>query len=290
MARKKHDKSVPFWIVVIADKHCGHKLGLLNPSTTLPSEADSEKRYKPKLTDVQKWLWNDVYIPGLERCAKTIDKGDYGIIINGDALHGIKYPESAVSMRASDHIDIAVDCAMPATDLGNLVFIRVVMGTSAHNFGLGAGDIGLSERISDAVKGVNIRTILHGYLRLKNVLIDYRHAGTHPGTREWLRGDNIRRYTRDIIEKSITANNPPPQLLIRSHYHDPVIERVSHLGHECVSVVTPPLCLPDYWTTQSVRNLTFATAGFLLIKIQDGRVLDVECMKQTIDLRTIEEI
>ena len=74
----------------MADSHGGHVLGLVDPKTELQSEKLGI--HYPQLNDYQKYLWDDVYIKGIEDTFHLAGRDEIILFHKGDITQGNKYP------------------------------------------------------------------------------------------------------------------------------------------------------------------------------------------------------
>jgi len=279
--------SLSTWLYVLSDLQTGHKLGILSPYTVLPDIFGNDT-YRPALNEVQRWIW-DTYMAGLDKSKMIIGGEDAAAIVNGDINHGA-YLEQLWTESVSEQIKAAEFVLDPLVNQDNLKIVRTVMGTNRHTFGTGSSEKTVADNLKTKYPTKDIRVVMYGLLDLDGARIDYRHKGPGPGCREWLKGDNARRYAKDVIEIEVKHGNVPPNLILRSHFHEPIIERVNHLGYTTTIIITPALFVPDYWTLSNVTYIITETVGFMLVELRDGNVHNITQLTDTIDMRTKEAI
>lgn len=281
-----------FILAAISDTHGGFKLGLLNPKTILEDEDEEGNiiQYSPELNNTQKYLWDDVYLPAVDKLKELA--GDDEIILAhiGDPTHGNKYISEQVSTRLSDQIDIALFNLLPLCQLDNVSTIRIVKGTGSHEFGEGSAPILIQRLLSKAFPNKSIKAVNHGLMEIDGFEVDYAHHGPYPGSRDWLRGNVARYYLRDLMYQSINSGMRPPNLVLRGHYHQYVREWLSMNGNESWLVILPSMCMLSFYTRQATRSAFRSTNGLVAFEVEDGQLREAHFFGKTMDIRTKETI
>lgn len=264
----------------------------MHPDTILYSEDEDGNLtpWRPRLTATQEHLWG-LYTNGLE-LIKGLAGPDRTIFLhNGDETHGNKHPQSLVSTRMADQLLIADAFFTTAlSTLPNLARVRLVAGTGAHNFQEGSSTMIVARLLQGAFPALNIKPVYHGLMDIDGFAVDYSHHGPHPGSRVWLNGNIARFYLRDLMMNEIMAGRKPPQLVIRGHYHTPVIETVTMNGCTSTIVIMPAMCVLDDYARQATRSVFRITNGLFAFEIDGTRLVDIHQLTDTLDVRTKEQL
>jgi len=282
-------------LAVASDKHGGHKLGLLNPETTLEDEDRKGNlvEWHPELEPFQQYLWK-LHQKHIDDTKHLAGKDPIIVIDNGDLTAGNKYPHEQVSTRISDQFDIAAWNLRPWLDLKNVKTVRITKGTGAHNFGEGSSEVITQRILKGWYSKKDIRTIFHGLADISGTLIDYSHHGPFTGSRNWLRGNEARYYLKSLIQDELDLGNRPPNLVLRGHYHsyveEYVIKVVNGKRYKVQLNVIPSYCGIDSYARQATRSSYILTHGMVCYEIIDGKILDTYPFMETIDIRTKEKL
>jgi hypothetical protein len=272
------------------DLHAGHKLALLNPSTILYEEDENGdmRPYTPALTESQEYLW-ELYTDHIAESVRFADGCDLLLLVNGDITQGIKHPGHWVSNRISDQITIAVANLVPWFEYAHLKQVRISIGTSAHNFGIGSAEMLVAAQLAAMYPQVDIRVANHGFLTYEGVTFDYAHHGPGAGIRNWLHGNMARFYLRDLMQRDIIAGRVPPRIVERAHAHVKVHE-VLETGSYCSDLfVVPSYCMMDDYAVQVTKSIEGLTHGMLLHECDSGRHA-WQWLTKTLDVRAREVI
>lgn len=282
-------------LAVASDKHGGHKLGLLNPETILEDEDSKGNliQWTPELGAFQQYLWN-LHEQHVEDVKHLAGKNDIILIDNGDLTAGNKYPHEQISTRIADQFDIAAWNLRPWLELKNVKILRITKGTGAHTFGEGSSEI-ITQRI---LKGwypkKDIRTIYHGLAKIAGLVVDYTHHGPTTGSRNWLKGNEFRYYLKSLIQDEIDLGNTPPDLVLRSHFHEYVEEYIVKMfmgtRYKVQGNIIPSYCGIDDHARKITKSKHILHHGMVCYEVIDGKILDTVPMFETIDIRTREVI
>lgn len=272
-------------VACLSDTHGGCKLGLLNPKTVLHSEDIDGNLipYTPQLTAVQQWLWQG-YTEDIGQVVALAGNDEIVVIHHGDINHGNKYPEELVSTRPADQIEIGVMIVKP-WEAHRIRAMRLMFGTGAHSLGEGTTTIEVAARLGRKARAVN-----HGLFTVDGVTIDCAHHGAFPGSRNWLKGNIVRYYTRSIMYDAILRGEAPPRVVIRGHYHEWVHETVRLNGYVTDSIVLPAYCGLTGHGRQATRSAARISVGMAALEIVDGELRKIHPFYRVQDLRTREEL
>lgn len=207
-------------IVAVSDQHCGSSVALCPP---VPIPLDDGGEFLP--SKAQQWLyggWEDVW-----RRAAEIRERESAVLHwlnNGDAVDGAHHNSPQMPSTLSiTHADIFYQAAKIPIDLCP-DYIIGVRGTEAHG-GLsnqteegifrgyrkdGKPVVGDPERGSD--------TWWHFRREIGGLLIDATHHG-RMGQRTHTKEGYLRHYAFDIWANHVKFGDRPPDICIRSHFH-----------------------------------------------------------------------
>lgn len=283
-------------IGVVSDTHGGHKLGLLNPETTLQQEDENGNLvpWVPKLTDVQEYLWS-LYMDHIAEVSAFAGGDRLVLIHNGDATQGTKYQDHLVSTRVSDQIVIGVQNLRPWFELADVTWARLTKGTSSHVLNEGASELLIGQQLQALYPNADINVLYHGLLDVDGIGIDYAHHGPYPGSRAWLRGNVARYDIRSYMQDEFNGGRTPARVLLRGHYHQwlpPESLSLEFMGevYTTTLVMTPSYCGMGAHGHQATRSAFAQTFGMTAIEIVDGRLGEIKSFKDTVDLRTKERL
>ena len=278
-------------LVVMSDSHGGFKLGLMQPETMLYSRTPTgeNEMYRPAMNEWQTYIANH-YRDGIEMVAELADGDPVIVVHNGDPTHGDKHKEQLVSTRNADQIIIARDNLEPWMDFTNLLAFRLTASTNSHVFGESTADLLIAELLRSRYKHHDIEVIDHGLLTIDGAPVDVAHHGPGPGSRFWLKGNIARYYLRSLMMSEAMAGRPVPALVVRSHFHEPIVETVNmRIGgerHTSTIVITPALCGLSGYGQQATKSVHAITTGFMAVEFVNGKILEIHEWTQTADIRT----
>jgi hypothetical protein len=279
-------------LVIESDTHAGHRLGLMNPSVTLYDEdpiTGEPVPYTPASTAAQSYLWR-LRTKALETVDRLTDAaGEWVYLHNGDETQGNKYKDELITSRQSDQGMIAASNMQPVYSR-NPSSARFSAGTGAHDFGEGSSTQTLCKLLQAEYPNVSTKSVNHGLMTVGGMAVDYAHHGPPPGARSWLRGNVARFYLRDLMLGEIVAGRTPPRLVVRSHYHETVIEDVRVGKYLSTIVITPSMCLLGNHGRQATRSTPRVINGILAVEIVDGDIAKLHELTNVVDIRIKEVI
>lgn len=272
-------------LVFLADTHGGHKLSLMNPDTWLLEEADGEMTpYHPQLSATQQWLWYH-YQADMARVAELADGCQVDVFHVGDVTWGLRYPAGLVSTRLADQPIIAAANMHPWLELPNVASLRLVTGTDSHELGESSAPILVARELTKDHPDRPVSVLSHLLGDVGGVTVDVAHHGPHPGTRAWLKGNQLRYYTRSLMMAEIMAGREPPQLLVRAHYHEFCHETVRVGGYTTEAIVLPSYAGLTPYAQQATRSINEIQCGLAVAEIVDGRLREITPLVHVKDVR-----
>jgi hypothetical protein len=221
-------------VVILADTHSNHKMGLNPPEITL-EEGDTWGA-----CEIQKITWNS-YMDCIEKVKKI--KGEKIGIVNGDYIdideknrtnQIISRDEATISSIGGDVIDpLARLCK-------KMYFVR---GTEAHVGKGGAAEELIASDFTNAVVCPETKKKSWWYLPLEveGVRMDIaHHPQTNGGGRPFNTQGAIDRLASDTLFMYANRGDKPPDLVIRSHIHRYLDSRDAFRVR---AIITPPFTL-----------------------------------------------
>lgn len=279
----------------------GHKLGLCNPGVVLHEEDEHGQlapRQKPvNLTAWQQYLW-EVYLWCIAEVKDLAKDDPIFLVHNGDLTHGNVHAGTMVSDRLADQLLIAEANFWPWLDLPDLTGIRLTSGTPSHEFFLDSAPVLVAEMLTRHPRQPNVGVVQHGLCEVAGIIMDYAHHGPGPGIRDWLRGNQLRYYMRSILAEHLRTGLQPPDLVVRSHFHEYVRETI-YYHNQAVSTIDEKrmdgILTPSFsGLTEHGRKVTRSTYllgnGLVAAEIEDGQVRRIQPFIKNLDLRRKEAI
>lgn len=278
---------------ISADLHSGHKLGLLNPDTTLWQEGPNKEPvpYKPNPTETQKITWAE-YTTNM-RLIQGLAGADELIVFNdGDVTWGNKHPEGSLTTRMADQVLMAYDCLLPWLQYKNTQHMRLVSGTGAHDYGESSSDLLVAALLRTKTEK-DVQVVGHSLLSVGGVEMDVAHHGPPPSSRNWLQGNSARYYLRDVMERAIHQWQDPPRLVIRGHYHCFIHETLTIKGYKNWTsdlIVLPSYCGFTDFARQATRSASRIEFGSIAAEITDGQLTNLVPFVKSFDMRRRESL
>jgi hypothetical protein len=189
-------------VVVVADMHCGHRVGLTPPKWQQRPLDDVPQGEKWASIQAETWNWYSKTI----RALAPIDL----LIVNGDAIEGKGARSEGVELITADR---SIQAAMAGAVIqeAQAATIRMTRGTPYH---VGPGE-DYENTVADAV-GAKIGD--HEWYTVNGVTMDVKHhtsGGTMPHTKHTS-------VMGDVLWNMIWADSegqPDSDIFIRSHLH-----------------------------------------------------------------------
>jgi len=96
------------------------------------------------------------------------------------------------------------------------------------------------------------------------------------------------------MEDDFDDGNAPPDLTIRAHYHDFIMETLTkyHRGKYYTSRlnILPSYCILDDHARKVTKSVAKVRIGMVAYEIIDGKILDTYPLVERLDLRTKEKL
>jgi hypothetical protein len=258
---------------------------MMNPEVILRDLERNPSFYSPNPTESQKELWS-LELENVEKVKHLAGKDDIYYQETGDPTQGIKHPAALVTTRMSDQVTIAVANSEPIYKLKNLKAAHYAVGTGAHNLGQGSTDKLVTDQLQLKYPKIPINLCYRGLVYYGNFGVDFAHHGPYTGSREWLKGNVARYYLQSMMLHCIKHGEKPPDLVMRGHYHAPVIETVRLNGFTSTIVVSPSMCMIDDFAHQAAKSPDDVTVGMFVYEVVNDKLLDVHQFTKTFDTRT----
>lgn len=249
-------------VILFADTHTNHKVGLNQPQTDL-DEGDNWGACK-----AQRWLYGKY-----ESCLEYINKhkqgeaigvlaGDFVEIDEKDRTHQL------ISRNPADAVSAACEVLEPfATFCKRVYFIR---GTEAHVGKSGSYEELVARDFLNAVKcpDTGRRSWWHLPLTADGVSMDIGH---HPkggnGGRLMNSQSVVDRLASDTLFEYASMDLTPPQLVIRAHLHRYLDSRDAFRVR---GIILPPMCLLGAYARRLGINEN-ASVGCVMIYCDRGK-------------------
>lgn len=191
-------------VVIIADLHCGHIVGLTHPDFNPAYPRNSEKY---ALTKLRHRLW--------KQYASTIDelKPIDVLLVNGDVVDGKGKKSGGTELLTSSR-DEQCDMAAAAIGYAEAELVEMSYGTPYH--------VGMSEDWENVVaahkKVQAIKISDHACLSVNGCIIDYRHFVSSSIIPHG-RFTAVARERLWNVLKAERAECPKADIIVRSHVH-----------------------------------------------------------------------
>ena len=159
----------------MGDTHAGSKYGLLHPDTELERETADGKivKYHPELSEIQKFLYHEVYKKGILSAIDFAGKDEIYVIHMGDPTDGAGYIEDKDTLKVSDQILMADKNAQEILQYPNVVTYRMIRSTASHSFGDASEDL-LLRLLRRKYPEKDIAVHSHGLYNIKECRYRYR--------------------------------------------------------------------------------------------------------------------
>ena len=208
-------------VVCVGDTHCGSTVGLCPPEGL---ELDDEGLYLP--SKAQNWLWNNWEEAwGKVKSVKRKNrKAKLHLILNGDLIDGDHHRTTQI---ATGLTGVHMRCAMESLRVPLALkpnTIHVLRGTPSHVGRAGGSEEGIARALKAASWPVvgdpdtGMKSSYSRVIQVGNTRFDIKHHG-RMGRRAHTKGPYMRWFAQDIFFNHIMDGDDPPDVAIRSHFH-----------------------------------------------------------------------
>ncbi|MCJ7761108.1 hypothetical protein MUP59_08230 [Candidatus Bathyarchaeota archaeon] len=221
-------------VLIIADLHSGHQVGLTHPKFERRPEDTTSRQYKYYQIRRKMWKWYAETVADLQ----PIDV----LIVNGDCIDGRGEKSGGLELLLLDRNE-QVDCAVACINECKANKVLISYGTAYHS-----GQIeDIEDIIAKDVKAIKIES--HGFVSIEGLRFDYRH---HVGNTSIPYGQ-FTPIAKEKLWAQLWAQRdeyPDCEILVRSHVH-----RLAYCGGTDWLALTTP-SLQAYWTKYGTRRMS----------------------------------
>lgn len=258
-------------LALFSDTHGGHKLSLMNPETWL-LDADMQP-YQPQLSAMQRWLWAN-YQDDLANVERLANGDRIDVLHVGDMTWGAAHIEGVVSTRMADQIIIGEANLEPWLALPNVASMTLITGTDSHELGESSTPILAARDLQRVHLQASVTVTHHLLAEVDGYSIDAAHHGPTKGKREWLDGNELRRYGQSMQREEVLAGNTPPNLVVRAHTHASWRETVRLQAgkrlHVTDLLICPAYCGLTPYARKVTQSLAVIGCGVWAVELVDG--------------------
>lgn len=266
-------------IAALSDLHAGSTVAVAPPE---PIELDDGGHYLPN--KAQKWmwgLWEDAWGEFYGRMLDRYQPDTQTLVLNGDMVDGDHHrTPQIVSPLEGIHFRIAHECLKRGPMQHGFDRVHMIRGTESH-VGRGAGmEEGLARALMKQhgfpiVEDPDTGTATSYWRRIDidGVRIDVRHHG-RMGQRAHTKDSYIRWYAQDIWLSHIRDGDEPPDLALRSHFHQYADSGRMHKVRTRVVALPAWQLLTAYTHRITVEEL--GELGIVVFVVRDGQLLEPE--------------
>ena len=256
-------------VLGLGDIHVGSTIGLAPPRWTTYDGRNSIERVQ---TPLQKLVY-DHWIASWGRRLKS--KSPLVVFNLSEDIDGDHHSTYQIwSKDPREQADIAISMMLPYRQ--KCARWYACKGTPAHVGQSATWDEYIAKEL-----GADVPLDGGGFssyamkVEVSGVLIDASHHGPNPGRRPWTLGDSARSYAKGIVMACLARGERPPDIILRGHVHKAIKERVEVAGKECWIVINPSWQLKTEYTNMVINEDDIADIGMSVIKVKDGKILDI---------------
>lgn len=244
----------PIVVAICSDLHAGSTVGLCPPRFTLDDGGDYVS------SPAQRWLWRNwrhfwakVQVTAEEHEALIVS------ICNGDLVDGNHHRTSQIiTSNETEMMDLARKVLDPMIKLSDEVYI--VRGTSIHTGESGRMEERIADDITTTVHDENRASWWHLPLSINGTIFDIAHHGSI-GRLPWTKANAVNRIAGQIIIDYAESGHRPPNVVIRSHFHQ-YADTGANL--ESIRVISTPAWQLITGYVQRLKPGTLADIGGLI--------------------------
>jgi len=228
---------------------------------------------------IQVWLydlWCQAWDEHISKLAYRYQPDSVQVVFNGDLTEGIHHGTPQATPLVGQHFR----CAHELLKAGPLKFkprIHMVRGTEAHVGRSGELEEGLARTLRaeghEVVYDPDTGQASSFWRRfeIEGVLFDCRHHGRF-GQRTHTKDSYMRLYAHDIWESHVRSGQRPPDVAIRSHWHNYGDSgRIVDLPTRVVALPAWQV-LTAYGHRKAIEDL--GKHGLVVFVVQDGELLE----------------
>jgi hypothetical protein len=268
------------------DEHHGLRFGLLAPGVELEYKAGDKTPVSQ--SDCSKWLWDAVYLPGIEAAITFAGKSPLYILDNGDIVHGSRFQEYLYSSWQK-HQELMAEMSLAAWRIApTLAGFVFTYGTDAHDYGEGIAVENIAADI--AAWGLPVKVSAHHMIGVDRMGIDLAHHGPPAGSGPNA-GHAARMYTQARVRQAMERGESPPGVLLRGHVHQDFCEFVyTRWGRDTfqrtLTIIGAPLCGTNGFAIQHSRSADRIRCGMFMFAVDGGEVTEWQAFLRERDTRT----
>lgn len=290
-------KKDSYVLALHSDTHAGNSLGLLNPDITCEVEDTNgnTKSIQIKPSEWQKYLW-ELYTSHIDKAFEISGSRPLYVAHLGDATQGLEHIDNLISNTIFGHIQIACGNADAwFSKKKQPVAYWQIYGTGVHVFGEGSSERLIVERMKLKYPKTDFKGMYHAEMNFRGALIDLAHHGPAAGRRKWLEGNSAGWMTKSMMLEYIMMGKTPPHLVGRGHVHEyrrnvQTVYTGDDREFETQTIILPSYCgLGDYGQ-KATRSTNTIQNGMVIVEFEDGKIIRVTPLVQTVDLREVIEI
>jgi len=263
------------YIYVETDFHSNNIWGLMNPATEIEAQTPGGETYYSDVTlNPEQEFMHDLRTQTLAGVKKIVGKKPVTYLFLGDVVQGFKHYTTTVSNSPYAQQCIAKANLDPVFEKLNIEAARFVFGTVAHD---GNDHDAIRSIMSHAKsKCLDSRMLWHGLAKAGGLLIDYSHHGAGKGRRDWLKGNEMRYYTKSVMSQELKRGNSPPDVILRGHFHgyhwETIRERIKDRTYTTEFILVPSWCGMGAYGKQVTRSEYLISNGGILLEIDKDRL------------------
>jgi len=280
-------------LAVVNDLQCGNELAICNPSTRVWRwDGKRRSRQQVSLNPAQEYLW-EVFMWSKNGLFEFAEKDRIDVIVNGDMTDG-NFFEGHTTNSPNNQVIMAVDVLDEIVRRKQVASVRLTSSTGVHAFAENSADTQIVDKLNEKYPDKDIALVEHGLLRVGSAVIDYAHHGPEGGIRQWLKGNQLYLYVKDIVHQSHDDGQPVPNIVLRAHKHER-IQVCYSAWFEDEHTTTWGYTVPSWqlltpYARKATNSTPKVTNGLLAIEIIDGEVARTKWFAKTKYIRTEEAL
>lgn len=222
----------PRTVVCVSDTHAGCRLALCPPEGV---PLDDGGLYMPSPLQLKLWsMWREFW----DEWVPQVTHGEpYVVVHNGDALEGVHHGAvTQVSQNMEDQVRIAE--AVLAPEVRKAAAYYHVRGTEAHVGRSGQDEERLAKLLGAVPNDSGQHALWELWLNLAGNRLHFMHHIGVTGSSAYEATAVHKELTESFVESG-RWGDPPPRVVVRSHRHRYLEDRIAGAGGYYISVVTP---------------------------------------------------